>query len=212
MIGRDDILRALLIESKRYLGKVASMGTPTMAQAIARLGHHALANSAAPREPPCGCLDEALATVEGADRLVAAIKAARRHLHWITYDGYPRAAIGPRFPTAHAFAILTRTPSFELGLFLIAPHTLYRDHHHAAAEFYAPLTGPHRWRFGGGDWKSLPAHLPVWNDPWAVHATLTGKAPLLCYYGWEGDIDAPAKVVQADDWTEIEASLDRQRA
>jgi hypothetical protein len=209
MMGRDDVLRALLIESERYLGKVARIAAPKMAQAIARLDHPAFPYPAAPREPSCGYLDEALAAIEDADQLVAAIEAARRHLHWITYDGYPRAEIGPRFPTAHAFAILTRMPGFELGLFLIAPRTLYRDHHHAAAEFYAPLTGPHRWRLGGGDWISLPPHIPVWNDPWAVHATLTGKVPLLCYYGWEGDIDSPAKVVQADDWAEIEASLDR---
>jgi hypothetical protein len=211
-MSRKNKLRVLLIESERYLGGLENIGTAKMARAIARLDHQPLAGEGKRREPSCGYLDEALRAVEGADRLVAAIDAARLHLHWITYDGYPRAEIGKRFPTAHAFATLMRTPDVELGLFLIAPHTLYRDHHHAAAEFYAPLTGPHRWRFGGGDWTSLPAHVPVWNDPWAVHATLTGKCPLLCLYGWEGDIDAPAKIAHADDWAEIEASLDRQRA
>jgi hypothetical protein len=76
----------------------------------------------------------------------------------VTYDRYPRAEIGARFlqgmPLPRSWG---RAPfaarDFDLGLFLIAPHVLYRDHHHAAPELYAPLTGPHGWRFGpGGRW------------------------------------------------------------
>ena len=97
---------------------------------------------------------------------------------------------------------------YELGLFLIAPHTLYRDHHHPAPELYAPLTGPHRWRFGAGaSWIEKRAHETVWNEPWQVHATAVGPIPFFCVFGWARDVNLPAKVVPAADWDVIEASL-----
>jgi hypothetical protein len=135
-------------------------------------------------------------------------------LRWITYDLYPRDEIGPRFPQAHAFCSLVGETGFvpaqdyELGLFLIIPHTLYRDHHHPAPELYAPLTGPHRWRFGvGGAWIEKRAHETVWNEPWQIHATAVGATPFLCVFSWTRDVNLPAKVVPAADWDMIEASL-----
>src|SRR5690606_3198319 len=104
--------------------------------------------------------------------LANAIHTAAPHLGWITYDGYPADQIGPDFGQNHAFASLIGSaghlpaPDFDFGLFLIAPHILYRDHHHAAPELYAPLTGPHGWRFRpGGPLTLKPAHVPVWNPP-----------------------------------------------
>ena len=86
--------------------------------------------------------------------------------------------------------------------------TLYRDHTHPAPELYAPITGPHGWRFGIADpWKSLPANVPVWNEPDRVHATLVGEHPFLAIYAWTRDVHYPAIVVPADDWAEIEARL-----
>lgn len=173
-----------------------------------------LFRSLAPSPPPCGHLEKAVAAIVGADELKAAISAALPFLSWVTYDVYPRAEIGGRFPKAHAFASLIgdgspfQAEDFDLGLFLIAPHINYRDRHHAAPEIYAPLTGPHRWRFGVNDpWIDLPAHQPVWNEPWAVHATITGETPFLCLFCWTRDVNRPAKVVYASDWDMIEASL-----
>ena len=164
--------------------------------------------------PLCGWLDEALQTITQADALKQAIEEARPDLRWITYDLYDGNSIGPRFPKAHAYVSLiggeghVLADDFELGLFLIAPGTLYRDHHHAAPELYAPLTGPHRWRFGtGSPWIEKPAHVPVWNPSWAVHATLVADVPFLCLFGWTKDVNSAAKVVPAADWAVIEASL-----
>ncbi len=47
-----------------------------------------------------------------------------------------------------------------MGLFVIAPHVLYRDHAHAAPELYLPLTGPHGWRFAPGPAQCPPAQCP----------------------------------------------------
>jgi hypothetical protein len=46
---------------------------------------------------------------------------------------------------------------FDCGFFLIAPHVLYRDRRHPAPELYAPLTGPHGWRFGPKKVAARPA-------------------------------------------------------
>lgn len=144
--------------------------------------------------------------------LAAAIAAAAPHLPWITYDLYPPEEIGPDFGRAHAYVSLVgedatiEAEGFDFGLFLIAPHVLYRDHRHPAAELYAPLTGPHGWRFGPDQPVSTrPAHVPVWNPSMQPHMTKVGAVPFLCFFGWTGDVTAPAEVLPATDWPALEA-------
>ena len=141
-----------------------------------------------------------------------AIAAAADHLNWVTYDAYPRAEIGDAFATGHAFASLIGSDApfaaedFDAGLFLIAPGVLYRDHRHLSPELYAPLTGPHGWRFGPGRPLVLRAtHDPIWNPPNQPHLTKVGENPFLCFFAWTKDVDSPAEVLWADDW----AALDR---
>jgi hypothetical protein len=143
--------------------------------------------------------------------LAIAIADAAPLLRWKTYDGYPPDQIGADFAVGHAFATLVggdgpfAADDFDLGLFLIAPHVLYRDHHHAAPELYAPLTGPHGWRFGPGQPLVIqPAHQPVWNPPHRPHLTKVGPVPFLCLFGWTRDVHALAQVIPADDWTALE--------
>ena len=164
-------------------------------------------------------LDQALRLLaaDGFDALAKAIGSAAPHLEWVPYDRYPLSEIGERFATSHAFASFigdgapVDATDFDLGLFLIQPNVFYRDHHHAAPELYAPLTGPHGWRFAPGaplDWQ--PAHHPVWNPPLRHHATMTGSIPFLCIFGWTRDVNEPARVIPCTDWTEIETGLDDQ--
>ena len=143
--------------------------------------------------------------------LAAAIAGAAPHLSWVSYDAYPRALIGDAFATGHAFASVVGEAApipardYDLGLFLIAPHLLYRDHAHAAPELYVPLTGPHGWRFGPGQPMAIkPAHAPVWNDPHQPHATKVGAGPFLAIFGWTRDVNAAAYVIPADDWELLE--------
>ncbi len=143
--------------------------------------------------------------------LAQAIAEAAPALDWLTYDRYPPAAIGAAFAAGHAYARIIGdgaaipASDFDLGLFLIAPHMLYRDHCHPAPELYAPLTGPHGWRFApGAPLVMKVAHEPVWNPPGRPHATKVGAVPFLCIYGWTRDVDLPARVIPAGDWPEIE--------
>ncbi|MCC5973584.1 MAG: hypothetical protein JJT81_05985 [Rubellimicrobium sp.] len=157
-------------------------------------------------------LSEALAALEQSHPVLAtAIGLAAPHLDWITYDGYPADQIGSGFAQGHAFAsILGRrgpfvVPDVSCGLFLIAPQVVYRDHAHAAPELYAPLTGPHGWRFAPGDPLAvLPAHVPVWNPPHKPHLTKVGPLPFLCLYVWTRDAAETAYVISADDWPALE--------
>jgi hypothetical protein len=147
----------------------------------------------------------------GQTALAAAIAAAAPSLAWGIYDKYPHAAIGAPFRAGHAYAALVGPTAaftagdYELGLFLIAPGVFYRDHRHAAPELYAPLTGPHGWRFAPGDALAwLPAHAPVWNEPLRPHATKVGPVPFLCLYAWTRDVAEPATIVAADDWPALD--------
>jgi Dimethlysulfonioproprionate lyase len=143
--------------------------------------------------------------------LSQAIQAAADHLPWVTYDAYPRAEIGEAFATGHAFASIIGADApfaardFDAGLFLMAPHLLYRDHNHAAPELYAPLTGPHGWRFGPGrPLQVKPAHSPIWNPPFRPHLTLVGPRPFLGFFVWTKDVDETAVVLPSDDWARLE--------
>ncbi len=209
-----DPIHDLIAASEHYLRQFDDQGSRTVVEEIARRKDGPLQSVASAREPSCGYLDEALEAIPGADELKAAIAAARPLLQWITYDGYLGDEIGPRFPRAHGYVSLigdaghVEAKDFDLGLFLIAPRTLYRDRHHPAPELYAPLTGPHGWRFGPeGDWIDKLAHNPVWNEPWAPHATLVRDVPFLCLFCWIRDVNSPAKVVPASDWAVIERHL-----
>lgn len=144
--------------------------------------------------------------------LAAAISGAAQELEWITYDLYPLEEIGNAFATGHAYASIMGGASpfaatdFDLGIFLIAPDVLYRDHRHAAPELYAPLTGPHGWRFGVGRPLIVKAaHQPVWNPSNQPHLTKVGAVPFLCLFVWTKDVNEIAEVLPASDWPILEA-------
>jgi hypothetical protein len=144
--------------------------------------------------------------------LATAIAGAVPYLDWITYDDYPRSEVGEDFATGHAFASIfgesAAIPAldWDMGLFLIRPDVLYRDHCHLAPELYAPLTGPHGWRFGPDRPLMIkPAHEPVWNPPNRPHLTKVGPTPFLCFFVWMRDVAQPAHIIPARDWAKLEA-------
>lgn len=143
--------------------------------------------------------------------LAAAIAQAADRLEWITYDAYPLNEIGEPFARGHAFASIVGevapfpAEDYDMGLFLIAPDVVYRDKAHAAPELYAPLTGPHGWRFGvNRPLITKPAHEPVWNPPHSPHLTKVGSVPYLALYAWTRDVNELAVVLPADDWAALE--------
>jgi hypothetical protein len=203
----------LVDEIDRYLATLPGPGVAEVRQGLARWrGGPVTAAARAPNAVRDAWLAPALTQVaETEPGLAAAIAAAAPALGWITYDLYPPAEIGADFGRGHAYcSILGAEASvpaqdYDLGLFLIAPHVLYRDHCHPAPELYAPLTGPHGWRFApGAPLVVKAAHEPVWNEPLRPHMTKVGPNPFLCIFGWTRDVLAPARVIAADDWPALE--------
>ncbi len=213
----EEAVASLVAEAKAYIsgldGERAGVESVLARLEEFDLGASAVALPGPQDAPACRHLDAAIEqAVPHAGPLARAIADAKPYLHWIAYNAYGDT-IGPRFPANHAFSGLVGeyrmipATDFALGLFLIAPNTLYRDHRHPAPELYVPLTGPTSWRFGLGQWEARQAGEPVWNEPNAVHATLVEETPFLCLYAWTRDVALPAEVVQAADWASIEARL-----
>jgi hypothetical protein len=211
--GPAQSIAALAEAIDRYLALLPGPGVAEVRSGLAAFRPFAPHPKPAMAHPVVDAhLQEALDLLETTHpALAAAIARAAPHLRWINYDGYPRALIGEAFATGHAFASIAGeagaipAQNYDLGLFLIAPQVLYRDHAHAAPELYVPLTGPHGWRFGPGQPLVMkPAHDPVWNDPHDPHATRTGTVPFLAIFGWTRDVNETAYVIPADDWAELE--------
>jgi hypothetical protein len=209
----ETALRTLVDEADRYLATLPGPGV-----AEVRAGLNAARGGPVrlhPQDHPVVAAHLAVALAQlapGHPALAAAIAAAAPHLNWHPYDSYPPEQIGPGFASGHAYASIIGEDSalpaidYDLGVFLIAPHVLYRDHCHKAPELYAPLTGPHGWRFGPGTPLMVkPAHAPVWNPPERPHLTKVGPTPFLCLFGWTRDVNDPARVLPASDWPELEA-------
>lgn len=210
----EDVLWSLTDEADLYLSTLSGPGIGEVRSGVA---HWRDASFRAVKTPANAVVAQHLPTAMAAVSkthlaLSAAIAAAAPHLPWITYDLYDRKEIGETFAASHAFCSILgeagplQTTDFDFGLFLIAPHVLYRDHCHAAPELYAPLTGPHGWRFKpNGPLVVKPAHEPVWNEPHRPHLTKVGPTPFLSLYCWTRDNDKPARVLPASDWTELES-------
>jgi hypothetical protein len=215
MRERERAIRGLIAEIDLYLAGLdgEAENIADVRRKIAAFGQGPVIEGPSNPSPACGFLDEALAASD-AGGVARAIGLARSCLNWISYDLYPRAEIGARFPDAHAHSTIVgpagciRAGDFELGLFLMAPRTFYRDHHHPAPELYVPFTGPHDWRFApGATWIAKPAHMPVWNEPNIIHAMLVRDVPFLSLYAWTRDVNLPAKVDFVSDWAAVEATL-----
>lgn len=211
--GPAEILGLLLAELDRLLSCTGGEGIAEVRAGLApALGQSPKPYLFPPNRVIAAHLPAALAAVAKRDPALAQIiAAAAPHLRWVTYDAYDPAQIGRHFPRAHAFASLVGEDApfaardYDLGLFLIAPGTLYRDHAHPAPELYLPLTGPHRWRFApGAPFHEKPAFAPVWNPPLQPHATMTGAMPFLALFAWTANVTAPAHVIPAPDWAMFE--------
>lgn len=159
-------------------------------------------------------LTAALAALSaGKPALAHAVATAAPHLRWTAHDVYPRGEIGEAFASGHAYAALRGRDApfaahdFELGLFLIAPNTVYRDHQHNWPELCVPLTGPHGWRFGPGRPLIIKqAGEPVWNSPMQTQLTLSGTVPFLSLFVRLRNAREATRVIPSDDWTILEAT------
>ena len=149
--------------------------------------------------------------------LKSSLAIGLNELCWRTDDGrfYADGAdVGDGYRQGNMHALLVgpqNSPFYSdevlLGFFLLAPRTLYRDHRHAAAEIYIPLTGPNGWRFEQGAWEDHAVGKAIFNAPNVVHATRVYDKPFLSLFLWSRDIGLPCEVIPANDWASIEAQL-----
>jgi hypothetical protein len=206
-------IRALIDAADRYLATLPGPGVPEVRAGLNRWRTGPVQGQPSANAVKDAWLGSALAQLgQSMPDLAHAVGIAAPYLGWKTYDDYPPAQIGPAFANGHCYATLIgeggaiEAQDYDLGLFLIAPHVLYRDRNHAAPELYAPLTGPHGWRFGPDRPLLIkPAHAPVWNTPFRPHLTKVGPVPFLAIYGWTKDTAAAAQVIPAQDWPMLEA-------
>ena len=163
-----------------------------------------------------GLLGDAIAAIDAPDllNLKSAVLAASDFVRWKVADGGYYAAgadvgEGYRSGNMHSLLVgpqdaLVHSTEHLLGLFLLAPWTLYRDHKHLAPEIYFPLTGPSGWRFDLKEWVDYPAGSRILNAPNVVHATRVYDRPFLALFAWTSHISSRCSVVHTGDWAETE--------
>lgn len=167
-------------------------------------------------------LDDAISNIDDDQFpvLKAALIAAKGHLHWKVDDGeyYANGAdVGVGYKTGNMHTLLVgpenaivTSNQYLLGLFLLAPYTLYRDHKHLAPELYVTLTGPSAWRFELGEWEEYEAGSRLFNPSNVVHATRVDETPFLALFAWElGAAPSICSVVNVSDWDQIEGQFNR---
>lgn len=98
-------------------------------------------------------------------------------------------------------------PDFTLGIFLLSPLTLYRDHFHQAPELYVNLSPRTGWRFQGGEWTDYFAGSLIWNESNVIHATCVYDEPFISIFSWTRDITSSCKIVRYEDWERVEKKL-----
>jgi len=181
--------------------------------------HTALAENPVLPVDRAGLLDQSVASINepALQPLAEQIRLARNGLTWRVDYGlfYPEEAdVGQAYRDSNMHTefigpngCVFHDDNFSLGLFMLAPRTLYRDHDHAAPELYFNLTGPCGWRFDKGIWQDFGAGSLIWNPEGLAHAMRSYEQPFLSVYSWTSNVNSLCRVVPADDWQEIEAQL-----
>jgi len=101
-------------------------------------------------------------------------------------------------------------PDFNLGIFMLGPRTLYRDHNHDAPELYLNLSEKSGWRFGECEWQDYRAGSLIWNEAGDLHATRVYDQPFISVFVWLENVNSCCNLVHRDDWAEIEKDLAKQ--
>lgn len=137
-----------------------------------------------------------------ADEVAAALAASEDSLAWWQNANYARdTAPGGAMADYASCEIIGprgffKGDDFLLGLMIIGPERIYRDHLHAAPELYWLLSGPTDWSHAYGPYQAHEAGDTLWHPPNLVHATRTLHAPLLAVWAWTRDVAEPARYAE----------------
>ena len=148
------------------------------------------------------------------------LKAAKDDLIWREDNAQfypPGAELGEGYTKCNLHTLLIgpdacghHHPDFSLGVFMLGPRTLYRDHNHDAPELYLNLSENSGWRFGTRDWQDYPAGSLIWNAAGEPHATRVYDQPFISVFVWLENVNSRCNVIHFDDWAEIEQDLAKQ--
>ena len=148
------------------------------------------------------------------------LKAAQNDLVWREDNAQfypPGADLGEGYTKCNLHTLLIgpdacghHNPDFRLGIFMLGPRTLYRDHNHDAPELYLNLSEKSGWRFGTHEWQGYPAGSLIWNAAGDSHATRVYDQPFISVFVWLENVHAPCNVIYFDDWAEVEQDLAKQ--
>ena len=148
------------------------------------------------------------------------LKAAKDDLIWREDNAQfypPGAELGEGYTKCNLHTLLIgpdacgrHHPDFSLGIFMLGPRTLYRDHNHDAPELYLNLSEKSGWRFGTRDWQDYSAGSLIWNAAGDPHATRVYEQPFISVFVWLENVNSPCNVIHFDDWAEIEQDLAKQ--
>ena len=152
--------------------------------------------------------------------IAACLQAAKDDLVWREDNAQfypPGADLGEGYAKCNLHTLLVgpdacglHHPDFSLGIFMLGPRTLYRDHNHEAPELYLNLSETSGWRFGTRDWRDYPAGSLIWNAAGEPHATRVYDQPFLSVFVWLENVHSPCNVIHVDDWAEVEQDLAKQ--
>ena len=158
-------------------------------------------------------------TAPGLRDVARCLKRARHDLVWREDNAQfyaPNADLGDGYRSCNLHSLLIgpnacgfEAQDFCLGVFMLGPRTLYRDHAHDAPELYVNLSPRSGWRLSSGIWRDYEAGSIIWNAPGDPHATRAYDRPFLSVFVWLENIESICRVVPFPDWAEIENSLYR---
>jgi quercetin dioxygenase-like cupin family protein len=193
MPSRDRNLQQLLDVSQQIIagsGVAAAMAAGE--RVFTRLGHSegVIRDGAGERLPVCASTVEAALTDISARKpslteLASAFAAVEGKLRW-----YRRKTATPSdepFYSSHANAMLIgpggleERSDVEVGVTVMAPHTLYPDHDHPPEEVYVALS-PGEWWNAAMDWREPGPGGIIYNPPGILHAMRSHAQPLLALW------------------------------
>lgn len=221
--GKERRIRALIDAIVAYLGEQRNISEAAEAtlQRInaADLSARAFADLPASLSRHDPVLQRSIRNIEAASLqpLRHALAEAREDLVWreddMTY--YPPGSdLGAGYKNCNLHSLLIgpgacgfHHDDFLLGLFMLGPRTLYRDHQHEAPETYITLSAQSGWRLAERRWQDYPAGSIIFNPRYQVHATRVYQEPFLSVFSWLENIKGQCAVVPRDDWPALERRL-----
>lgn len=155
------------------------------------------------------------------DEIARCLAACAEDLVWREDNSQyyaPSADLGEGYKKCNVHTLLIGSDAcgyhhadFSLGIFMLGPRTLYRDHKHDAPELYLNLSEKTGWRFSSGQWQDYPAGSLIWNAAGERHATRVYEQPFISVFAWLENVDSSCHVIPFDDWAEIEQGLAQEQ-